>query len=130
MRGRIVLFVILAIVTALVGVYLGWSTTTPKAVGEPATATPADSPVGPTQRRSSGAHADALLAEGHTAQGHTAQGHTPEGLLAAGSCPTGRLHHSVGPGAPDGARVAAAAQHRPGALGQGDDHAVGQHRRH
>jgi hypothetical protein len=54
MRGRIVFFVILAIVTALVGVYLGWSTTTPKAVGEPATATPADSPVGPTQRRGSG----------------------------------------------------------------------------
>jgi hypothetical protein len=55
MRGRIVLFVILAIVTTLVGVWLGWSTTTPKAVGEPATATPADAPVGPTQRRSSGA---------------------------------------------------------------------------
>jgi len=55
MRGRIVLFVILAIMTALVGVWLGWSTTTPKAVGEPATTTTqADSPVGPTQRRGSG----------------------------------------------------------------------------
>jgi hypothetical protein len=54
MRGRIVLFVILAIVTALVGVWLGWSTTTPKAVGEPATTTHADAPVGLTQRRDSG----------------------------------------------------------------------------
>ena len=54
MRGRIVLFVILAVVTALVGVWLGWSTTTPKAVGEPAVTTHADSPVGPTQRRGSG----------------------------------------------------------------------------
>jgi hypothetical protein len=54
MRGRIVLFVILAIVTALVSVWLGWPTTTPKAIGEPATTTQADSPVGPTQRRGSG----------------------------------------------------------------------------
>jgi hypothetical protein len=54
MRSRIVLFVILAIVTALVSVWLGWPTTTPKAIGEPATTTQADSPVGPTQRQSSG----------------------------------------------------------------------------
>jgi hypothetical protein len=54
MRGRIVLFVVLAVVMALVGVYVGWSTNTPRAVGEPATATPADSSVGPTQRRGSG----------------------------------------------------------------------------
>jgi hypothetical protein len=54
MRSRIVLFVILAIVTALVSVWLGWPTTTPKAVGEPATTTQAHSPVGPTQRQGSG----------------------------------------------------------------------------
>jgi hypothetical protein len=54
MRGRIVLFVVLAVVAALVGVYVGWSTNTPKAVGEPATATPADSSVGSTQRRGFG----------------------------------------------------------------------------
>lgn len=53
MRGRIVVFVILAIVTALVGVYIARSTTTPKAVGEPTT-THADAPVAPTQRRDSG----------------------------------------------------------------------------
>jgi hypothetical protein len=53
MKSRIILFVVLAVVTALVGVYAGWSTNTPKAVGEPLTATPADSSVGPTQRRGS-----------------------------------------------------------------------------
>jgi hypothetical protein len=51
MRGRIVLFVVLAVVIALVGVYAGRSTNTPKAVGEPSTATPSDSSVGSTQRR-------------------------------------------------------------------------------
>jgi hypothetical protein len=54
MRSRIVVFVVLAVVTALVGVYVGWSTNTPKAVGEPATATPANWSVGATQRRGSG----------------------------------------------------------------------------
>jgi hypothetical protein len=54
MRGRTVLFVVLAVVLALAGVYVGWSTTTPKAVGEPATATPANASVGSTQRRGSG----------------------------------------------------------------------------
>jgi hypothetical protein len=54
MRGRIVLFVILAMVTALVGVYLGRSTTMAKAVGEPATTTQVDSPAGLIQRRGSG----------------------------------------------------------------------------
>jgi hypothetical protein len=54
MRNRIVLFVVLAVVLALVGVYVGWSTTTPTAVGEPAPATPADLSVGPIQHRGSG----------------------------------------------------------------------------
>jgi hypothetical protein len=49
MRGRIILFVILAVVLALVGVYVGWSTNTPTAVGEPATATSSDLSVGSTQ---------------------------------------------------------------------------------
>jgi hypothetical protein len=51
MRGRIVLFLVLAVTVALAGVYLGRSTTTPMAVGEPPTTTQADSSVGPTQRR-------------------------------------------------------------------------------
>ena len=54
MRGRIVLFVVLAVAMALVGVYVGWSTNTPTAVGEPAPATPADLSVGPIQHRGSG----------------------------------------------------------------------------
>jgi hypothetical protein len=54
MRGRIVLFVVLAVVAALVGVYVERSTNTPTAVGEPETATPLDSSVGSTQRRGSG----------------------------------------------------------------------------
>jgi hypothetical protein len=54
MRSRIVVFVVLAVVTVLVGGYVGWSTNTPKAVGEPATTTPTHSSVGPTQRRGSG----------------------------------------------------------------------------
>jgi hypothetical protein len=52
MRGRIVLFVVLAVVLALAGVYVGWSTNTPKAVGEQAT--PADVSVSSPQRRDSG----------------------------------------------------------------------------
>jgi hypothetical protein len=35
MRGRAVLFVALAVVTALVAAYLGWSTSTPRAAGQP-----------------------------------------------------------------------------------------------
>ena len=54
MRSRTVLFITLAVVLALVGVYVGWSTNTPKAVGEQATATPADASVGSTQHRGSG----------------------------------------------------------------------------
>jgi hypothetical protein len=54
MRSRIVLVLVLAVVVALVGAYLGWSTNTTKAVGEPSVATPAGSPVGSTHRRTSG----------------------------------------------------------------------------
>jgi hypothetical protein len=54
MRGRIVLFIVLAVAVALVGVYVGWSANTPKAVGQPSTATPADSSVGSAPRRPSG----------------------------------------------------------------------------
>jgi hypothetical protein len=54
MRGRIVLFLVLAVVVALVGAYVGWSANTHKAVGEPSVATPAGSPVGSAHRRTSG----------------------------------------------------------------------------
>jgi hypothetical protein len=54
MRGRSVLFIVLVVAVALLGVYVGLSTNTPKTVGEPSTATPADSSVGSVQRRPSG----------------------------------------------------------------------------
>jgi hypothetical protein len=54
MRGRIVLFIVLAVAVALAGVYVGLSANTPKAVGEPGTSTAADSSVGSVQRRPSG----------------------------------------------------------------------------
>lgn len=52
MRGRIVVFVVLAAVAALVGVYVG-AATAPKAVGQPAPSAPADAPVGSTHGRAS-----------------------------------------------------------------------------
>jgi hypothetical protein len=52
MRGRIALLIVLAVVIALAGVFVGWSTRTPKAIGEPATPTdpPMESPKAPTPR--------------------------------------------------------------------------------
>jgi hypothetical protein len=52
MRGRIVVFVVLAAVAALVGVYVG-AATAPKAIGQPAPTAPADAPVGSTHGRAS-----------------------------------------------------------------------------
>jgi hypothetical protein len=51
MRGRTVLFVVLAVVLALGGVYVGWSTSSPKAAAD-APATP-PSPVGSAQEAGS-----------------------------------------------------------------------------
>jgi hypothetical protein len=118
MRSRIVVFVALAVVTALVGVYVGWSTNTPKAVGEPATTTQ------PTRRWDPPSGGLRLRAVALTYRLLT------EGRRAEGRCEPGRHRHPAGPAATDAARVAAAAQHRPGALRQGDDHAVGRHDRH
>ena len=53
MRGRIALFVVLAVVVALVAAYSGWSTNTPRAVADP-TATPSDASVGATGHGGSG----------------------------------------------------------------------------
>ena len=53
MRGRFVLFVALAVLTALGGFYAGWSTSTPKAAAE-ATVTPPASEVGPSRGAGSG----------------------------------------------------------------------------
>jgi hypothetical protein len=54
MRGRTVLFVVLALVTVLVAAYLGWSTSSPKAVGAPSPAAPSAPSPGATHRKASG----------------------------------------------------------------------------
>ena len=54
MRSRIVLFLVLALAVALVAVYLGWSTSTPKATGEPSTAMTAGALVGAAHKPTSG----------------------------------------------------------------------------
>ena len=81
MRGRIVLFVVLAVVLALGGVYIGWSTSSPKAAAD-ASATPPSS-LGPAQEaasarsRSPGTGAPKGSADkGTTDQGTTGKGTT------------------------------------------------------
>lgn len=54
MRGRIVLFVALALATALVAAYLGWSTGTPRAAGEPSATNPSAPSKGATHHKASG----------------------------------------------------------------------------
>jgi hypothetical protein len=54
MRSRILPFLVLAVVIALAGAYLGWSTNTTKAAGQPSVTTPAGSPPGPARQRTSG----------------------------------------------------------------------------
>jgi hypothetical protein len=54
MRGRIVLFVALAVVTALVAAYLGFSTGTPRAAGEPSATKPSAPSKGATHHKASG----------------------------------------------------------------------------
>ena len=54
MRGRIVLFVALAMATALVATYLGWSTGTPRAAGEPSATNPSAPSKGATHHKASG----------------------------------------------------------------------------
>ena len=91
MRGRIVLFVVLAVVLALVGVYVGWSTNTPKAVGEQATATPADASVVSTQRRGPGSGPARSPTGSPT--GSTGQG-SPSKDSAANSAPRTGANHA------------------------------------
>ena len=54
MRGRIVLFIVLAVATAFAAAYLGVSAGAPKAAGKPPTATTASSPAGSTRNRTPG----------------------------------------------------------------------------
>ena len=54
MRGRIVLFIVMAVAAALAAAYLGVSAGAPKAAGKPPTATTASSPAGSTHNRTPG----------------------------------------------------------------------------
>jgi hypothetical protein len=54
MRGRIVLFIVLAVATALAAAYLGASVGAPKAAGQPPPATTASSPAEPAHDRTLG----------------------------------------------------------------------------
>ena len=92
MRGRTVLFVVLAVVMALGGVYIGWSTSSPKAAAD-ASATPPSS-VGPaqaagsTRSRSPGTAAPKGTADkGTTGEGSTGKGSTGKGATEPGDQP-------------------------------------------
>jgi hypothetical protein len=80
MRGRIVLFIVLAVAIALVGVYVGWSTNTPKAIGEPSTPIPSDSvgsPKPPTGQPPTGQPPTGQPPAGHPPTGQPPTGHPP-----------------------------------------------------
>jgi hypothetical protein len=70
MRGRIVVFVVLAAVAVLVGVYIGGATA-PKAAGQPAPTAPADASVGSTHAGTSRPTAS------HPAPSHSAASRSP-----------------------------------------------------
>jgi hypothetical protein len=92
MRGRIGLFIVLAVAVALVGVYIGWSTTTTTAVGQPSTTTPADPSVSPAQRRRVGSEPARSPATSSQQMGHKAGRPTtaayPGGNAQPGQQPT------------------------------------------
>jgi hypothetical protein len=78
MRGRIVVFVVLAAVAMLVGVYLGGATA-PKAAGQPVPAAPADASVGSTHAGTSRPTAS------HPAPSHPAASREPGTSKPTGS---------------------------------------------
>jgi hypothetical protein len=117
MRSRIVVFVVLAVVTALVGVR--------RTIDQHPHRRRRTRNRDPS-RLTGGTHPAPAIWLGVVA---LTRALAAEGLAADGRCEPGRHRHPAGPAATDAARVAvAAAQHRPGALRQGDKHAVGQHR--
>ena len=79
MRGRIILFVVLAVVLALGGVYVGWSTSSPQAAAD-ASATP-PSPLGPAQEAGS--------TRSRSPAGHVPKAPPPKGSQQQGNPPKG-----------------------------------------
>jgi hypothetical protein len=92
MRGRTVLFVVLAVVMALGGVYVGWSTSSPKAAAD-APATPPSSrgpaqEAGSTRSRSPAGHVPkAPPPKGSQQQGNPPKGNPPKGNPQPGDTP-------------------------------------------
>ena len=129
MRGRIVLFVVLAVVLALGGVYIGWSTNTPKAVGEPQRR-PQQS-LGRTHPAPGPAPAGALARgrQGRRRAGSPSKDPTSNSSHPPSRAPTNPEPTPVGRHARPATRLEASAPDRPGALRPGGDHAFGQHRR-
>ena len=84
MRGRTVLFVVLAVVLALGGVYIGWSTSSPKAAAEPATATPPTRRWDPPRQAGSG---PVTLARTAAPKGSADKGSTAKGTGTESSAP-------------------------------------------
>jgi hypothetical protein len=101
MRGRSILFVVLAVVLALGGVYVGWSTSSPEAAAD-ASATPPSS-VGPAQEagstrsRSPAGH----LPKAPPPKGSQQQGNPPKGNPQPGDTPVAphnsKPQHPTGP---------------------------------
>ena len=87
MRGRIVLFVALAMATALVAAYLGWSTGTPRAAGEPSATNPSAPSKGATHHKASGS-APATRPASVPPKGSTTKASAPTG--SAPKAPTTR----------------------------------------
>jgi hypothetical protein len=93
MRGRTVLFVALAVVTALVAAYLGWSTGTPRAAGDPSTPSK-----GATHQKASGSAAAAL--PGAPSKGSATKASPPKASPTKESPPKGSPPKGSPPKAP------------------------------
>jgi hypothetical protein len=96
MRGRIVLFVVLAVVMALAGVYVGWSTSSPKAAADAPAIHPRSvgsaQEAGSARSRSPGTAAP----KGATDKGVTDKGATESGDKPAPP-PSSQPQHATGP---------------------------------
>jgi hypothetical protein len=90
MRGRIILFVVLAVVLALGGVYVGWSTSSPQAAAD-VSATPPSS-LGPAQEAGS--------TRSRSPAGHVPKAPPPKGSQQQGNPPKGNPQPGDTPAAP------------------------------
>jgi hypothetical protein len=80
MRGRIALFLVLAVVVALVAAYAGWSASTNEAAGAPGSPTPSESSPGSVGQRPSGpsSHPSEGSGSNRSSGGSGSKGSPPE----------------------------------------------------